>query len=120
LEDILLVLFPAGDYQLDHDPALINRPYNPKIKNVAARYTPNANDPNYLIYRTKEDHDIKTRVHGDGAQYSDLALRRKLKRIERNRDPKRRKKKIPARVNPWPKGRKFRNTLFLMRLADHE
>lgn len=77
-------LFP--DYedkqiQLDHDPALTNRKYNSRTK----KYTPDANDVDFLIYRAKEDHNIKTRVRGDGAQYSDLALRRKNKRIERNK-----------------------------------
>jgi len=70
--------------QLDHDPALTNRK---KIfrngKHVG--YSPAANNPDYLIYRTKAEHDIKTRVRGDGAQYSDLALARKNKRIEKRR-----------------------------------
>jgi len=71
--------------QLDHDPALTNRK---KIfrngKHVG--YSPAANNPDYLIYRTKAEHDIKTRVRGDGAQYSDLALARKNKRIEKRRE----------------------------------
>jgi len=71
--------------QLDHDPALVNRK---KIfrngKHVG--YSPAANNPDYLIYRTKAKHDIKTRVRGDGAQYSDLALARKNKRIEKRRE----------------------------------
>jgi hypothetical protein len=62
---------------LDHDPALCNRKYSYRT----GRYTPDANDPRYLIYRTQADHDIKTRVRGDGAQLSDLAKRRKTKRI---------------------------------------
>lgn len=83
----------VGHLHLDHDPALTNRQYNARTK----KYTPDANDPDYLIYRTKEAHDIKTRVRGDGAQLSDLAIRRKNKRIA--------KKKRQAR-RPWPK-RKF-------------
>jgi len=70
---------------LDHDPALVNRK---KIFNRAGEhvgYKPAANNPKYLVYRTKEDHDRKTRVRGDGAQYSDLALARKNKRIEKRR-----------------------------------
>lgn len=62
---------------LDHDPALCNR----KFSERTGRYTPAANDPKFLIYRTKTDHDLKTRVRGDGAQLSDLALLRKNKRI---------------------------------------
>jgi len=63
--------------QLDHDPALCNRKFSPRT----GKYKPDANDPRFLIYRTKLDHDFKTRVRGDGAQLSDLALRRKFKRI---------------------------------------
>jgi len=65
--------------QLDHDPALTNR----KFSERTGKYKPDANDPRYLIYRTKDEHDIKTRVRGDGAQLSDLALRRKFKRIDK-------------------------------------
>jgi hypothetical protein len=36
-----------------------------------------------LIYRTKEDHRLKTLVRGDGAQLSDAAIARKRKRKER-------------------------------------
>lgn len=64
---------------LDHDPALCNRKFNERT----GKYKPDANDPKFLIYRTKEEHEIKTRVRGDGAQLSDLALRRKNKRIEK-------------------------------------
>lgn len=72
--------------QLDHDPALCNR----KFSERTGKYKPDANDPRFLIYRTKFDHEMKTRVRGDGAQYSDLALRRKFKRIEkRQREGKR-------------------------------
>ena len=65
--------------QLDHDPALTNRIFSKRTK----RYKPAANDPRFLIYRTTDGHDIKTRIRGDGAQLSDLALRRKNKRIEK-------------------------------------
>lgn len=72
--------------QLDHDPALCNR----KFSQRTGRYTPDANDPRYLIYRTQADHDLKTRVRGDGAQLSDLAKLRKTKRIaKRIKDGKR-------------------------------
>lgn len=71
---------------LDHDPALVNR----KFSQRTGKYKPDANDPRFLIYRTKTDHDMKTRTRGDGAQLSDLALRRKFKRIEkRKREGKR-------------------------------
>lgn len=65
--------------QLDHDPALCNRKFYP----LTRRYRPAANNPDYLVYRPKQEHETKTRVRGEGAQLSDLALRRKLKRIDR-------------------------------------
>lgn len=94
---------------LDHNPALILRPYNPKIKDPAARYTPNANDPDALEYRDVHAHHIKTNIHGDGAQRSDTSERMHRRRMEENRGlrPRKPKKKIPSRVNPWPK-RPFR------------
>lgn len=56
LEYLLTVLFGEAKRALDHDPALILRPYNPRIKDVASRYTPHAHDPDALIYREKADH----------------------------------------------------------------
>jgi len=106
LHALLLILFcddEMGHLHLDHDPALVNRK---KIYRNGAHvdYDPPANDPRYLVYRTRQDHDIKTRVRGDGAQRSDLAQRRYLKRVARNRSPDKPKKKIPQRKNfEWPK-----------------
>lgn len=93
LQTYLALLANGKPLHLDHDPALINRKFNPKT----GKYTPDANDPDYLVYRPADEHDIKTRVHGEHGQHSDLALRRKLKRIARNRNPKRRKYKWPSR-----------------------
>lgn len=82
---MLLQLFPDGEkYHLDHDPALTNRSFDPDTR----KYVPDANDPKFLVYRTKAGHDIKTRVRGDGAQLSDLALRRKQKRADEKRKRK--------------------------------
>lgn len=77
LKALLWILFQDASCQLDHNPALTNR------ERDGVRYIPDANDPDYLIYRTKAAHDIKTRVRGDGAQLSDLAIARKRKRKER-------------------------------------
>ena len=74
-------LFHDEPYHLDHDPALCNREFNSRT----GKYIPDANDPDFLIYRATTDHNLKTRVHGDGAQLSDLALRRKFKRIEKRK-----------------------------------
>lgn len=104
----------GGPLQLDHDPALILRPYNPRIKDVAARYTPHAHDPEALIYREKADHQQKTTGRRPGASRtvttkgSDIGLKTKFARLERvHKSPHgvRRRAKIPSR--PFPKGRKF-------------
>ncbi len=103
------LMFGTQPVHLDHDPALVNRPRN----KADTDYIPSANDPLFLVYRTKIDHDIKTRVHGTGAQHSDLGLARKNKRIAKNRDPKRRRAKIKSRgfekgpKRKWP-SRSFR------------
>lgn len=89
---LLMTLFGEDRAHLDHAPPLRVRPYNPKIKNFAARYTPNANDPAHLIYRTVHDHHIKTQVRGDGAQFPDRVL---IKRERRHENPK------PKRKYKW-------------------
>lgn len=86
---------------LDHDPALILRPYNPRIKDVASRYTPHAHDPDALVYREKTDHQQKTTGRKPGAERtittkgSDVGLAAKFRRLE-NPSPKR-KQKIASR-----------------------
>jgi hypothetical protein len=89
------------ELQLDHDPALENRPFNKRTQ----KYKPDANDPNYLIYREKHAHHIKTNVRGDGAQLSDAAQARKRKRSERKKT--KRKTVWPTRplrsASRWPK-----------------
>lgn len=123
------------ELRCDHDPALRPRPYNPRIKNVAARYTPNANDPAALVWRPQPaefegSHHVKTNVRGERGQFSDVALIKRERRREREKKAKKRKPtfrqvtkkieqyhlpkpkhwsggKIPARVKPWPKGRKI-------------
>ncbi len=119
LNFLLALLFGEDGPQahLDHNPALRIRAYNPRIKDVAARYTPHAHDPEHLIWRTKEAHHIKTNVRGDGAQFPDRVLIKRERKRERRtsetaakaRRPKRKGGKIPQRRNPWPIGRKIRN-----------
>lgn len=98
--------------QLDHDPALILRPYNARIRDVAARYTPNANDPDFLIYREADQHLQKTTGRRPGAERtittkgSDVGLKTKFAKLEGRTKP-RPKAKIPQRRNPW--GTKPRN-----------
>lgn len=94
---------------LDHDPALILRPYNARIKNVAARYTPHAHDPAALIYREKADHQQKTTGRKPGATHtattlgSDIHLKTKFNRLEGKTKPKR---KTPIKSRGFQKGPK--------------
>lgn len=104
LESYLSVLFGDKPYALDHDPALALRKRRGTGKET--RYSPPANDPRFLRYREAgpgSDHDIKTRVRGDGAQHSDLALIR----IEKRRTAKR-SAKYNRKYN-WPSGRKLQS-----------
>lgn len=111
---LLGFLFGDAPHHLDHDPALVNRTWNNRTND----YQPRANDPEHLVYRTKVDHNIKTRVRGIGAQHSDLGLRRKNKALARNREKKtgrasdihaklRRPKRKWGPSRPWPVGRKI-------------
>ena len=136
LRNILAELGPKlgcepKDLQLDHDPALENRPFNKRTQ----KYTPDANDPDFLLYREKHAHKIKTLVRGDGAQLSDAAQARKRKRAERKKHLQagsaRRRQKRPSQVKraadsgakvrrkwpsrplrgktQWPRGQKMRS-----------
>lgn len=108
LEYVLEVLFGDHKHALDHDPALILRPYNPRIKDVAARYTPHAHDPAALVYRLKEDHQQKTTGRKPGAlrtvttKGSDIGIKTKFARLE----SKKAKRKVPIRSRGFEKGQK--------------
>lgn len=88
------------ELRLDHNPALAVRV---KVHNKGGDiigYIPHANDPDHLIYRTKQNHHIKTNVSGDGAQFPDRVLIKRERR--RERPPRARPKKAwPSR--PFPK-----------------
>ena len=90
-------------WELHHRPALINRPSGIDTVRGTVVYIPDANDPDYLVYLAKPEHDIETRVRGVGAQRSDLGQRRYNRKVARNRAPK------PKRPWRWPKGRKLRS-----------
>ena len=75
---------------LDHDPPLCLREIIDAENGV---YKPDANDPDYLTYRTVSDHRIKTYIRGDGAQFSDAAKRRRKIKSERTDRP---------HPNRWP------------------
>lgn len=99
----LSVLFGDEKPHLDHNPALILRTFNPRT----GKYKPDANDPDFLVYRTVHDHHLKTNVAGDGALRSDTAARMHQRRMDENRGLRKRrpKAKIKSRTS-WPK-RKF-------------
>jgi hypothetical protein len=97
LDNLLTLLFDPSQpiiVHMDHDPPLMLRDII-KTRDGTIRYMPDANDPEYLIYRKADDHKIKTLVRGDGAQRSDFAQRRYLKRVAENR--KQKKKFKPRR-----------------------
>lgn len=110
LKRLLWWLFGDQPRALDHDPALILRPYNARIKNVAARYTPHAHDPSALIYREKADHQQKTTGRRPGAERtittkgSDVGLKAKFNRLEGKTKPRRKTKWASRKL---PTGRKF-------------
>lgn len=105
---ILLGHLPKGS-ELDHDPALILREFDA----ATGKYTPDANDPAYLVYRDPDEHQQKTTGRRPGAERtittkgSDIGLKAKFARLEA-RTKSRPKAKIPSRKNPWPK-RSFRD-----------
>ena len=103
------------DLRLDHDPALATRQRVGDGKKTI--YAPDANDPDYLIYREKHAHHIKTNIRGDGAQYPDRVL---IKRERRHRQGEKHpleivaksfrskkstwpKRKLQSGKRPWPK-----------------
>jgi hypothetical protein len=90
LKHLIETMFGDQPVHLDHDPPLCLREI---IDAEAGRYEPDANDPRYLVYRTEDEHKIKTFVRGDGAQFSDAAKRRRKIRAERQERP---------RPNRWP------------------
>ena len=112
------------DLHLDHDPALATRERSGEGKQTV--YTPDANDPEHLIYRDKHAHHIKTNVRGEHGQHPDRVLIKRAKqRIDTSdipeadeawfkraklKGPKRKwpKRKIANRKRPWAK-RPFRS-----------
>lgn len=93
---LLKELFPGAVAQLDHDPALILRSFDPET----GRYTPDANDLEFLIWREKAAHQEKTSGRRPGARRtittkgSDIGLKTKFARLEGEPKPK---ANIPSR-----------------------
>ena len=97
----LALMLKAEKLELDHDPALVLREQHfVTFKGkMTLKFTPDANDPEYLVYRPDTGHRHKT--HGvrreDSPEFSDRVLMKRQRRRER---PKR-KKLWPSR--PFPK-----------------
>lgn len=91
LRTVIAILFGDDKIELHHRPALVNRPRNAKDTD----YVPPANDPDYLVYLRKRDHEIETRVRGVGAQRSDLSQARYLKKLRKNREKTPGKRRLP-------------------------
>lgn len=95
---------------LDHDPALENRERIAVIVRnnevVGYKYSPDANDPDHLIYREGgfkgSAHDIKTRVRGERGQFADNVIAKRERRRVKRLTTKKRK-------HNWPKGRKIQS-----------
>lgn len=114
LRVLLNELFPADDYfvgyNLDHDPALVLRKFNKRT----GCYSPAANDPAFLIYRRKDDHQQKTTGRKPGAERtittkgSDIGLKTKFARLER-------KKRHVAKPKGFASGRKISSRPFSKR-----
>lgn len=91
---------------LDHDPPLAARE-KVRLGGEVVGYVPDANDPEYLRYRTADGHKLKTNVRGDGAQYPDRVLIKRQRRRERAGGAKKAKRRWPSRplrgAGRWPK-----------------
>ena len=93
------------EFHLDHDPALAARE---KVfrKGVHVGYRPDANDPEFLIYREKTAHKMKTNLRGEHGQHPDRVLIKKNRRIEKkvkkSRSP-RPKSTLTSPLRRWPK-----------------
>ena len=98
-------LFNGDKVELDHDPALSLRRFNKRT----GKYTPDANNPEYLVYRPVAEHLQKTVGRKPGAERtvttkgSDVWLNKKFSRPKR---PRVAKMKIPSR--PFPKRKKVK------------
>lgn len=107
LRVLLHHLFPYGRYQLDHTPALEQRPR--KTIKGKVQYQPDANDPDHLEYSATDLHLQKTTGRKPGAEKtitskgSDVWLAKKFRRLE-GKTKTRPKAKIPSR--PFQKGKR--------------
>jgi hypothetical protein len=96
LRFLLQSLLGDPPWHLDHDPPLMLRD-----RTRDGGFLPAANDPDYLFWRTAEQHRIKTFVRGDGAQLSDAGKRRRrIMKLKKATRPKRKWPSRPMRRKP--------------------
>ncbi len=81
---VLAIIFNNQAVELDHDPPLSQRKFNPRT----GKYIPDATDRSCLVYRLKDDHRTKTYLRGDGARRSDVSQQRYLKRVAARKKPR--------------------------------
>jgi hypothetical protein len=100
LDHLLAALFGDEPVHLDHDPALCLRHLIDAENGI---YDPPANDPEFLVYRTAEEHRVKTFIRGIGAEFSDAAKRRRELKRGKAKPPSRwpPKGSRPLRGRPW-------------------
>lgn len=120
LDRHLRFLFGKATPHLDHDPALENRERIYTSLDEHIGYKPAPNDPDYLVYREKAAHDIKTRVRGEHGQFADNVIAKRERRRKKKAAAAKGVRPLKRRVGfgtkskaSWPKGRKLqsRNTL---------
>jgi hypothetical protein len=113
---LLRLLFGDDQPHLDHDPPLGARTKIYRRKRGEYDYAPNANNPDYLVYREAGAHRLKTNVKGEHGQHPDRVLIKKARRLEKGNRKKSRQKagsrnfifstdKLKPKMK-WPK-RKF-------------
>lgn len=107
---LLVMGLDPDDVDFDHQPALGLRHFDP----ATGKYSPDANDPRYIVPRLRADHKIKTNGRGATTRGSDKGEIAKTRRLEKRRaallaKPTRKER----RQSRWAKGPKLRsrNTL---------
>lgn len=93
--------------ELDHDPALGLRE-----RTEDGRYVPDEHDPDYLIWRDKEAHAVKTRGNGATTAGSDVGNMRHLRDLTASEQEFRRRLLNKECGNPPPRKGKIKSRGF--------
>jgi hypothetical protein len=109
MEELAAVLdCEAKDLHLDHDPALGARQKVFDADGEHIGYIPDANDKDFLIYREKTAHRVKTNHAGEHGQFPDRVLIKRNRKLEGKVRAKV-KRKWPSRPFP-PNQKKLRTS----------